>query len=128
MSHLSPLGLPAELLGVMERVSARLQLPWEHMREGTAHSRLDEWFLSDHDPPAPMSLPFLPDLHSEIEKAWKNPYSAHIHRYQHANDANVEGMREHGYMSMTPLARRLQTISRFGGIDSEGSGPAFKTL
>ncbi len=49
-----------------------------------------------------MSLPFLPDLHSEIMKAWDKPYSARIHRYKHANYADIEGRRERGYASMPP--------------------------
>ncbi|ROL46431.1 hypothetical protein DPX16_0323 [Anabarilius grahami] len=85
-----------ELLEVMERASSRLQLAWERVRREPARSRLDDWFLSTHDPATPASLPFLPDLHVEIEKAWKNPFSARIHQHQRANFADVEGMDEHG--------------------------------
>ncbi|ROL49311.1 Immunoglobulin heavy variable 3-48 [Anabarilius grahami] len=65
----------AELLEVMERAAGRLQLPWQREREETARGRLDERFLSGHNPETLVSLPFLPDLHVEIEKAWKNPFS-----------------------------------------------------
>lgn len=54
-----------------------------------------------------MSFPFLPDLHTEVEKAWKNPYSACIHRFQHDNYANIEGMYVHGYVSMPPIEETL---------------------
>ncbi|KAI2662345.1 L-2,4-diaminobutyric acid acetyltransferase [Labeo rohita] len=47
-----------KLLKVME-VMAKKVAPW---------GRLNERFLSDHNPPAQVSLPFLPDLHTEIEK------------------------------------------------------------
>ncbi len=67
-----------------------------------ARSRLDERFLSGHNLPAPVSLPFLPDLHDEIMKAWDKPYSARIHRYKPVNYADIEGMREHCYASMPP--------------------------
>ncbi|XP_051719126.1 uncharacterized protein LOC127495712 isoform X43 [Ctenopharyngodon idella] len=93
----------AELLKVMERASGRLQLPWERVRKETARGRLDERFLSSHGPAAPVSLPFLPDLHVEIKKAWKNPDSARIHRHQRANFADVEGLSQHGYVSMPPI-------------------------
>ncbi|ROI15326.1 hypothetical protein DPX16_12878 [Anabarilius grahami] len=86
----------AELLEVMERAAGRLQLPWQREREETARGRLDERFLSGHNPVTPVSLPFLPDLHVEIEKAWKNPFSARIHTHQRNNFADVEGLRRHG--------------------------------
>ncbi len=85
-----------ELLEVMKHATVRLDLHWRHEKGGVAHSRLDERFLSGHNLPALVSLQFLPDLHSEIVKAWDKPYSAHIHLYKHANYADIEGMREHG--------------------------------
>ncbi|ROJ30483.1 hypothetical protein DPX16_1049 [Anabarilius grahami] len=86
----------SELLEVMERASSRLQLPWERVRREPARSRLDDRFLSTHNPVTPASLPFLPDLHFEIERAWKNPFSARIHQHQRANFADVEGLGQHG--------------------------------
>ncbi|ROL45311.1 hypothetical protein DPX16_0969 [Anabarilius grahami] len=95
----------AELLEVMECASGRLQPPWEHVKKGTARGQLDERFPSDHGA-APVSLPFLPDLHVEIEKAWKNPYSARNHRHQRANFADVEGMSQHGRWCESSERRR----------------------
>ncbi len=92
-----------ELLEVMERATARLDIQWRHEKVGVVRSRLDERFLSGHNLPALLSFPFLPDLHSEIEKAWDKLYSACIHRCQHANYADVKGMREHGYALMPPI-------------------------
>ncbi|ROJ62565.1 hypothetical protein DPX16_21551 [Anabarilius grahami] len=92
----------AELLEVMERASGRLQLPWERVKKGAARGRLAKRFLSGHNKAAPVSLPFLPDLHVEIEKAWKNPYSAHIHLHQRANFADVEGLSQHGPSTSPP--------------------------
>ncbi len=48
-----------ELLDFMERATARLDLQWRHEKGGVARSRLDERFLSGHNLPAPVSLPFL---------------------------------------------------------------------
>ncbi len=39
----------------------------------------DERYLSGHNPPARVSLPFLPDLHAEVEKEWKKLFSSRIH-------------------------------------------------
>ncbi len=58
-TELSQTSCPAyeELLEVMERATARLHF-----------GRLDERYLSGHKPPAQVSLPFLPDLHTEVER------------------------------------------------------------
>ncbi len=78
-----------ELLEFMERATARLDLPWN----GPRWWRLAEWYLSGHNSPAQVSLPFLPDLHMEVEKECKNQFSSRIHRFQHTSYANIEGMR-----------------------------------
>ncbi|XDV17755.1 hypothetical protein PO909_023574 [Leuciscus waleckii] len=98
-----PCPVYAELLDVMERATDRLQLPWRRVRGEVARGRLDDRFLPGRRPPAQASLPFLPDLHTEIERAWKNPYSARIHRHQRASFADVEGIGEYGYVSMPPI-------------------------
>ncbi|ROL44286.1 CB1 cannabinoid receptor-interacting protein 1 [Anabarilius grahami] len=117
----------AELLEVMERAAGRLQLPWQREREETARGRLDERFLSGHNPVTPVSLPFLPDLHVEIEKAWKNPFSARIHTHQRNNFADVEGLRRHGSMTVGgvtfPLEQQSkdpQSVVYTGMYDTEG--------
>ncbi len=107
-----------ELREVMEHATDRLDLQWRHEEGGVARSRLDERFLSGHNLPAPVSLPFLPDLHNEIVKAWDKPYSARIHRYKHANYADIEGMREHGYASMPPIEGTLASYRSAGGTST----------
>lgn len=69
-----------ELLDVMTRTKFRLNLT-------IADSPLD--FLAGHDHPSPVSLP---DLNTEVERSWKNPYWAHIFPFQHSNYTNVEVM------------------------------------
>ncbi len=63
-----------ELLEVMERATARLDLPWKRAKMVAPRGRLDERYLSGHNHPARVSLPFLPDLHAEVEKEWKKPF------------------------------------------------------
>ncbi|KAI2655635.1 Nonribosomal peptide synthetase [Labeo rohita] len=62
-----------ELLEVMERVMTRLDLPWKQVKKVVPRGCLDERFLSDHNPPAQVSLPFLPDLHSEASSLPSEP-------------------------------------------------------
>ncbi|KAL0152362.1 hypothetical protein M9458_052087 [Cirrhinus mrigala] len=107
-----------ELLEVMERATVRLDLPWERAREVAPRGRLDERYLSDHNLPAQVSLSFLPDLQTEIEKVWKRPFSSRIHNFPHSNYANIEGMREHGYQKMPPVEETLASYLSVGKASS----------
>ncbi len=75
-------------------------------------------YLSGHSPPAQVSLPFLPDLHTEVEREWKKPFSARIHKFQHTSYANVEGMRENGYERMPPVEETLASYLSVGETSS----------
>ncbi len=107
-----------ELLEVMERATARLDLPWKRAKMVAPRGRLDERYLSGHNRPARVSLPFLPDLHAEVEREWKKPFSARIHRFQHTSYANVEGMRENGYEKMPPVEETLASYLSVGETSS----------
>lgn len=61
-----------------------------------------------------MSLPFLPDLHAEVERSWKKPCSACIHPFHNANYARVEGMCECGYELMPPVQEMLASYLSLG--------------
>ncbi len=65
-----------------------------------------------------MSLPFLPDLHTEVEKEWKKPFSSRIHRFQHTSYANIVGMRESGYERMPPIEETLASYLSMGETTS----------
>ncbi len=98
-TELSQISCPAykELLEVMERATVRLDLPWERTKMAAPRGHLDERYLSGHKRPVRVSLPFLPDLHTAVEKEWKKPFSSRIHRFQHTSYANIEKMLESGY-------------------------------
>ncbi len=107
-----------ELLDVMERATARLDLPWERTKMAAPRGRLDERFLSDHKTSAQVNLPFLPDLHTEVEKERKKPFSARIHKFQHNSYANIAGMRENGYERMPPVEETLASYLSMGETPS----------
>lgn len=100
----------AELVDVMGRATNILQLQWRRVREEPARGILV--------PPAWTSLP---DLHSEIEKAWKNPFSARLHPHQRASSAAVEGTAEHGYVLMPPVDETLANYLASGRPSSLGA-------
>lgn len=70
---------------------------------------------------AQICLPLFRDLHAEVERSWAKSYSAHIHCTQ-ANHADVEGMRDYGYASMSPTEETLATYF------SVGEMPTLKSL
>lgn len=107
-----------ELLEVMERATVRLHLPWERTKMAAPPGRLDERYLSGHKPPAQVSLPFLPDLHTEVEREWKKPFSSRIHRFQHTSYANIARMRESGYERMPPVEETLASYLSMGDTAS----------
>ncbi len=93
-------------------------LPWKRAKMVAPRGRLDERYISGHSPPAWVSLPFLPDLHAEVEREWKKPFSSHIHRFQHTSYANIEGMRENGYEGMPPVEETLASYLSVGETSS----------
>ncbi len=119
-TELSQTSCPAyeELLEVMERAMARLHLPWERTKMAAPPGHLDERYLSGHKPPPQVSLPFLPDLHTEVEREWKKPFSSRIHRFQHTSYANIARMRESGYERMPPVEETLASYLSMGGTAS----------
>ncbi|XP_016085022.1 serine/threonine-protein kinase WNK2-like [Sinocyclocheilus grahami] len=102
-----------ELLEVMDRATARLDSSWNRAKKVMPRGHLDERLLSSHSVPALMSLPFLPDLHVEIKKECKNPFSSRIHRFQHISYVNIEGMHENGYEKMPPDVATKDLSSQF---------------
>ncbi|KAL0194944.1 hypothetical protein M9458_008516, partial [Cirrhinus mrigala] len=75
----------AELLEVMEHATARLDLPWKRVKKMAPRGRLDERFLSDHNP-----------------KSAFHSFPISIRSY-----ANIEGMHENGYEKMPPIEETL---------------------
>lgn len=62
-----------ELLNVMTRATARLSLDWSAERQECAPSNcLDECFLAGHKHSTLPSLPFLPELHNELNSPLAN--------------------------------------------------------
>ncbi len=65
-----------------------------------------------------MSLPILPDLHTEVEKEWKKLFSSRIHRFQHTSYANIIGMHESSYERMPPIEEMLASYLSMGETSS----------
>lgn len=63
----------------MTRAMAKLKLDWSMEKEESALGRLDEQFLAGHKCVAPLSLPFLPNLHNEVVRSWEKSYLTRVH-------------------------------------------------
>lgn len=58
------------------RIQAALKQGWSTPEEPT-RSRLDEWFLPGcQQAPRQRAAPFFLEVHDELTKSWRNPYSA----------------------------------------------------
>ncbi|KAI2648200.1 Galectin-9 [Labeo rohita] len=90
----------AQLLEVMERATASLDLPWKRAKKVA--------FARSPHPSAQESLPYLPNLHVEVEKVWKNLFSSHI-------------------CSLLP-SKPLQDTSRLNGRAYAAAGQAVASL
>ncbi len=66
-----------DMLEVMTRAVAKLKIDWpaEECAEPQI-SKLDERFLRAKRSPPTRSLPFFPDLHTEVSRSWASPFSA----------------------------------------------------
>ncbi|KAF4119103.1 hypothetical protein G5714_001154 [Onychostoma macrolepis] len=121
LSSTTPSRAYGDMLDVMDHAIKRLDLAWTHEKPKPAHGRLDEHFLAGLDRPVPGSLPFLPDLHSEISKSWGKSYSFRLHPFQHTDYANVEGVAERRYTRVPPFeemfARYLSQAKGMIGLE-----------
>ncbi len=70
----------SELVDVLSRATENLKLDWPALRISSwIGSKLDERFLSGaHSKPESRKLPFFSDLHREISRSWKQPFSSRL--------------------------------------------------
>ncbi len=108
-----------ELLEVVTRAVAKLNIDWPaDDQTEKQRSKLDERFLRSKSLPLRLSLPFFPDLHTEVSRSWKNPFSSRL--FIPASDyyGNVAGLSECGYRTMP---RVEQTLAGYLAPDAASS-------
>ncbi len=102
----SPIQSPQyeELIEVATRAVTKLNIddPTEKQR-----SKLDERFLRSKSLPLRRSLPFFPNLHTEVSRSWKTPFSSRL--FIPASDyyGNVAGLSKCGYRAMPRVEQTL---------------------
>ncbi len=71
---------------------------------GLPQRNLDEWYLlGRHQAPRQRASPFFPEVHSEIPKSWRKPYSSRLHAFSSYALTSVDGAEEKVYDSLPPL-------------------------
>ncbi len=69
----------SELVDVLSRATEKLSLDWPDEPRESQASKLDERFLSGpNSRPQRRKLPFFSDLHQEISRSWKQPFSSRL--------------------------------------------------
>ncbi|ROL54924.1 hypothetical protein DPX16_12793 [Anabarilius grahami] len=96
-------GMDAELFRILSKAVEELNLQWAPPEE-PARSRLDEWFLPGRRRvPRQRTAPFFPEVHVELTKSWRAPYSARLRTSQQSAPTSVDGSSEKDYDSLPPL-------------------------
>ncbi len=98
---------------------AKLNLDWPAERQvEPQRGKLDERFLRFKTPPPHRSLPFFPDLHTEMSRSWVRPFSARHFIPSSDYYGNVTGTSERGYRAMP---RVEQTLASYLSPDAASS-------
>ncbi len=91
----------SEDVDVLSRATAKLALDWPDEPRESQSSKLDERFLSGpNSRPERRKLPFFSDLHHEISRSWKQPFSSRLTNVAAADFTNLVGSVEQGYTAI----------------------------
>ncbi len=95
----------SELVDVLSHATEKLSLDWPDEPRESQASKLDEWFLSSPNSRPERrkerrKLPFFSDLHLEISRSWKQPFSSRLTNAAAADFTNLVGSVEQGYTAI----------------------------
>ncbi|KAI2647884.1 ORF V: Enzymatic polyprotein [Labeo rohita] len=68
--------------------------------------------------PARRSLPFFPDLHTEVSRSWNSPFSARLFVPASYNYGSIAGLDERGYRAMPRVEQTLASYLSPGSASS----------
>ncbi len=96
-----PTAAYSELMDVLSRATEKLSLEWPNEPRESQASKLDERFLSGpNSRPERKKLPFFSDLHQEISRFCKQPFSSCLTNAAAADFTNLVGSVEQGYTAI----------------------------
>ncbi|KAF4114059.1 hypothetical protein G5714_004282 [Onychostoma macrolepis] len=98
----------SELVDVLSRATEKLSIDWPNEPRESQSSKLDERFLSGpNSRPERRKLPFFSDLHHEISRSWKQPFSSRLTNAAAADFTNLVGSVEQGYTAIPVIEDTL---------------------
>ncbi len=98
----------SELVDVLSRATEKLALDWPDEPRESRASKLDDRFLiGTHSKLERRKLPFFSDLHREISRSWKQPFSSRLTNSAAADFTNLVGSVEQGYTAMPVIEDTL---------------------
>ncbi len=96
-------GMDAELFRVLSKAVEELGLEWSPPEE-PSRSCLDERFLPGRrQAPQQRPSPFFPEVHDELTRSWRSPYSARLRTSASSALTTIDGAEKKGYERMPQL-------------------------
>ncbi len=100
---------------VVTRAVAKLNLDWPaECHVEPQRGKLDERFLQFKISPPHRSLPFFPDLHTEVSRSWGRPFSARLF----VPSSDYYGTSERSYRAMPRVEQTLTSYLSPGAASS----------
>ncbi len=92
-----------ELTAMLCRATESVRLNWRPP-PSPEHSRLDDWFLgAQADRRQPPPVPFFPEVHEEVTRSWKTPFSARNGPSTSSVLTTLDGGAAQGYVEIPPV-------------------------
>ncbi len=99
-----PSDLQEEFISVMNKAVQELELSWNPPEEPAKRKLDSRYFRSSRcQVDTRASVPFFPDVHDQLIKAWSVPQSARVHSATQAMFSQVDGVEAHLYVCMPPV-------------------------
>ncbi len=96
-----------ELTAMLSRAAESIGL---HYRRPPSpeRSRLDDWFLgAQAERRQPLPVPFFPEVHEEVTRSWKAPFSARNRPSASSILTTLDGGAAQGYVEVPPVERAI---------------------
>ncbi len=96
-----------ELTAMLSRAAESVGLHWRPP-PSPERSRLDDWFLgAQADRRRPPPVPFFPEVHEEVTRSWKAPFSARNRPSTSSVLTTLDGGAAQGYVEIPPVERAI---------------------
>ncbi len=94
-----------ELTAMLSRAAESVGLHWRPP-PSPERSRLDDWFLgAQADRRQPPPVPFFPEVHEEVTRSWRAPFSARNRPSASSVLSTLDGGAAQGYVEFPPVER-----------------------